>query len=65
MPKKHKFTDAEIRDMWRDWGGSFHGPNVEHAMMPEANWLKLMRAILNGDLPKVEIGASITQEGTK
>lgn len=46
--KRHVFTDTEIREMWCAWGGSFHGPNVEHATMPETNFLKLMQAILSG-----------------
>ncbi len=56
MPKKQKkWTDAEIEFMWKDWGGDFHGPNIEHASMPKDNLMKLFRAILNRDLPKVVI----------
>jgi len=38
-------TDEDIRKMWREAGGSFHGPNVEHATMPEALFLPYMRAL--------------------
>jgi hypothetical protein len=52
MPKaKRRFTDYEIREMWKSWGGSFHGPHVETATMPETNFFAMMRAILNKDLP--------------
>lgn len=57
--RKPKWTDAEIEAMWRDWGGAFHGPNVEHGYMPKDNLIKLFRAILNADLPKVILPGDI------
>lgn len=50
---RKKLTDAELEEMWRDWGGTFHGPNVEHGSMPKDNLMKLLRAVMNGDLPKI------------
>ncbi len=39
-------TDDQIRDFWRNAGGSFHGPHVEHATMEEAKFLPFMRKLL-------------------
>lgn len=39
-------TDDEIRKIWRDAGGTFYGPNVEHGDMEEAKLLPFLRGIL-------------------
>jgi hypothetical protein len=44
-------ADDDLRKLWRDHGGSFHGPNVETGTMPEAALLPLLRKLLSG-LPK-------------
>lgn len=41
-------SDDFIRTLWRDNGGSFHGPKVETGTMPEANLLRLFRNLLTG-----------------
>jgi hypothetical protein len=35
-----------IRNLWRSYGGNFHGPNAETATMPETSLLRLMRRLL-------------------
>lgn len=40
-------TDDELRKWWRARGGAFHGPNVEHGTMPEAQLLPLLRSLLD------------------
>lgn len=42
-------SDDELREFWRDCGGKFYGPNVEHGTMPEAILLPLLREILETD----------------
>jgi len=32
----------KLRAMWRDAGGSFHGPNIETGTMPESKLLPLL-----------------------
>lgn len=39
-------TDEAIRKLWRDAGGSFYGPRVEHANIRESDFLPFMRALL-------------------
>lgn len=39
-------SNVELRGMWYGAGGSFHGPNVETGMMPEANLLPFLRSLL-------------------
>lgn len=36
-------TDDELRKMWRDAGGRFHGPHVETGTMPESLLLPFLR----------------------
>lgn len=38
-------TDDELRALWREAGGDFHGPNVETGTMPEAKLLPLLRRL--------------------
>ena len=38
--------DAELRTVWRDAGGDFHGPKVETGTMPEEMLLPLLRELL-------------------
>lgn len=40
-------SDEVLRWLWREMGGSFHGPNVEHGIMPEAKLLPLLRQLLS------------------
>lgn len=39
-------TPDAIWKLWRDAGGSFHGPHVEHATMPESDFLPFMERLL-------------------
>lgn len=39
-------TDAQLRAWWRGRGGSFHGPRVETATMPEAQLLPALRSLM-------------------
>ena len=48
-------TDEAIRKLWRDAGGSFYGPRVEHANIKESDFLPFMRALLSR-LDKAEAG---------
>lgn len=41
-------TDDEIRALWREQGGSFHGPNIETGTMPESKLLPFLRRLLGG-----------------
>lgn len=34
--------DEQIRDRWREAGGSFHGPRIEHASMEERLLLRFL-----------------------
>lgn len=34
--------DSEIRDRWREAGGTFHGPRVEHGNMEERALLRFL-----------------------
>ncbi len=36
-------TDDELRDLWKNAGGLFHGPHVETGTMPEATLLPMLR----------------------
>jgi hypothetical protein len=37
--------DKDLLRMWREVGGSFHGPHVEHGYMEEAKLLPFLRAL--------------------
>lgn len=39
-------TDEDLRKIWRDAGGSFHGPHVETGTMPEAKLLPFLRVLV-------------------
>ena len=39
-------TDNEIRQAWREAGGDFHGPHVEHGYMEERKLLPFLRNLL-------------------
>lgn len=39
-------ADGEIIRAWKDAGGNFYGPHVEHADMEYAKWLPFMRRML-------------------
>lgn len=39
-------SDDDLRAMWRQHGGMFHGPLIETGTMPEAKLLAFLRAIL-------------------
>lgn len=40
-------TDDDIRRIWRDAGGRFHGPNIETGTMPESQLLPFLRSLLS------------------
>lgn len=40
-------TDDELRALWRNAGGEFHGPNVETGTMPEAKLLPFLGSLIN------------------
>lgn len=39
-------SDEDLRALWRQHGGMFHGPLIETGTMPEAKLLAFLRAIL-------------------
>lgn len=39
-----------LRKYWRDVGGEFFGPNVEHGSMPESKLLPLLRRLVRYQL---------------
>jgi hypothetical protein len=41
-------TDDDLRKLWRDHGGSFHGPKIETATMPEEALLPFLRKLISG-----------------
>lgn len=45
--KNFYLDDAFLRQMWRNEGGSFHGPIVETATMPEKDLLGLMKRFIS------------------
>ncbi len=42
-------TDDQLRQWWKQNGGSFHGPNVETGFMPERKLLTLLRLVITSD----------------
>lgn len=38
--------NREIIQIWKDAGGYFHGPHVEHAVMQYSKWLPFMRDLI-------------------
>lgn len=44
MKRGNELTDEELRMKWREWGGNFHGPNIETASMIEDRLFHFMRA---------------------
>lgn len=38
--------DADLRALWRQHGGSFHGPIVETGTMPERKLLPFLRRLI-------------------
>ena len=42
-------TDNEIRAAWRAAGGSFHGPHIETATMPEEKMFFFVRCLLEAE----------------
>ncbi len=38
--------DDVLRNLWRQAGGSFHGPNIETGTMPEAKLLPFLRGLM-------------------
>lgn len=43
--EKEPFTDAQLKNMWVQAGGKFHGPNVETGTMPEEQLLPFLRKL--------------------
>lgn len=39
-------SDDDLRQLWRDAGGSFHGPRVETGTMPEEKLLPFLRGLV-------------------
>ena len=39
----------KLRAMWRDAGGSFHGPNIETGTMPESKLLPLLARLAEAE----------------
>jgi hypothetical protein len=54
-PADVRWTDDELRALWRDHGGSFHGPNVETGTMPEADLLPLLRGLQQSREPPADM----------
>lgn len=46
QPKTLKPTDNELKVMWYDAGGSFHGPNIETGSMPESKLIPFLRKLI-------------------
>jgi hypothetical protein len=44
-------TDDELRALWRNAGGRFHGPNIETGTMPESQLLPLLRKLATPPIP--------------
>ena len=40
-------SDSELREMWRQAGGKFHGPMVETGTMPESQLLPFLRELIH------------------
>ena len=40
-----RLSDDELRQRWRDAGGSFHGPKIETGTMPESKLLPFLRQL--------------------
>ncbi len=38
-------TDDDLRALWRQAGGQFHGPNIETGTMPESALLPFLRKL--------------------
>lgn len=45
-------NDSQIRARWREAGGKFHGPNVEHGSMEERALLRFLGSLYN-DIQKL------------
>ena len=43
--EKEPFTDAQLKSMWVEAGGKFHGPIVETGTMPEERLLPFLRKL--------------------
>lgn len=43
--EQKSITDAQLKDMWREAGGRFYGPNVETGSMPEEQLLPFLRKL--------------------
>lgn len=61
-------SDSELRALWRQHGGRFHGPNVETGTMPEAKLLPFLRGLVSSErrtapAPAVPSGWSLTDNG--
>lgn len=55
-------TDDELRAMWREHGGDFHGPNVETGTMPEAQLLPFLRELMACDDPPAGVQRDYLKE---
>ena len=45
-PTPEDFTDKELRSIWREAGGDFHGPIIEHGSIKEEDLFVFLRGIL-------------------
>ena len=43
---EYVMSDDEVRRWWVQWGGRFHGPNVETGTMPEEKLLPMLRKLM-------------------
>jgi hypothetical protein len=57
-----KLTDDELRSMWLQAGGKFHGPNVETGRMPESLLLPFLRSIAQPAEPAEAQPSSMPRE---
>ena len=45
-PQTRELTDDDLRWLWRNSGGSFHGPITETGTMPESLLLPFLRRLM-------------------
>lgn len=57
----NEMSDDLLRQLWRDAGGKFHGPNVETGTMPESKLLPFIRSALNALLLADSLARAVEQ----
>jgi len=64
QPPAH--TDEEIRQWWRDIGGDFFGPKIEHVCMPEEKFLTAMRTLFDSfDHTREQLAAALQEKESR